>query len=662
MRASALSVCRGDVASTGYLSSVVITSSGASHVTTRVQDRLSRLRSIASSRGGACLEETYLGAKAPHRFRCSRGHEWSATTNNVTRGNWCQKCAGRDRAEANFERIKERIRREHPQATILSEEYKDKDTPIRIRCENGHIWNARPNVISRGNWCRQCSRQRIGASQRCSFAEFDRLVRSKGGTLLTPEVEYRGNKSRVEIRCAAGHQWEVTVGSVRQQDSWCPRCQRVVVTLEDVRRKANENGGTLIDTEYTNAQTQMHFDCGQGHRFALSWNKVQGGRWCPKCVGYIGEELCRMFLERLFRAEFPKQRPSWLRGTSERRLELDGYNESLGIAFEHHGDHKFRAGSRFARTEADVAHLQARMVEKATICARQGVVLVEIQQVGTAVTVDDLPREILAQLREDAVPIPTGADDLRVTYADVHRRDHAELDRLRQIAQSKGGVLLSTRYAGSASKLDLRCREGHEWAAFPGSLRKGHWCGACAGRRKGTIEEMHVLAADRGFLCLSDHYSGATAKLRWRCSDGHEWENSPSKIRNGQGCPTCSGRRVTIEDCRELAEERGGRCLSSEYVGATAPMRWRCRNGHEFELSRNRVTSGRWCQCEQPKRMRVTIDDCRRFAAEMGGECLSTEYVSAKASMRWRCQNGHEFERSRNAAMNGRWCRCTSEP
>ncbi len=565
----------------------------------RLSDGLLRLRSVASSRGGVCLEDRYLGAKANHRFRCRRGHEWSAAAHNVTRGNWCQKCAGRERAEANFETIKEKIRREHPQAKILSEEYKNKDTPIRILCENGHIWNARPNVISRGNWCRQCSRQSIGASQRCSFADFDRLVRSKGGTLLTKEAEFRGNKSRVEIRCAEGHRWNVSVASLRHQDSWCPRCQRVVVTLDDVRHKAKENGGTLVDTVYTNAQKPIHFVCGRGHRFALNWNKVQSGRWCQKCAGYIGEELCRLFLERLFRAEFPKQRPSWLRGTSKRSLELDGYNESLRIAFEHHGDHKFRAGTRFARTASDVARLQARMVEKEGICARQGVILVEIRQVGTVVRVDDLPLAILEQLRKHGVSTPAGADELRVTYGDVHRRDIAELDLFRQIAQSRGGELLSATYAGALQKLELRCREGHEWAALPGSLRKGHWCAACARRRKGTIEEMHTLAAERGFVCLSDQYAGAAAKLRWQCSYGHEWENSPSKIRSGQGCPTCSGRRLTIEDCHKLAGKKGGQCLSLDYVSARVPMRWRCRNGHEFDLSRNRVTSGRWCRCER---------------------------------------------------------------
>lgn len=563
----------------------------------RRQNALSRLKQIAKERGGRCLSEIYTTAKDLYRFRCREGHEWHAAANNITRANgtWCQKCAGRDRAEAHFARVQERIRRDHPLALLLSKTYVNKDTALRVQCERGHLWNGNPQVILRGGWCKRCAAKKNAAAQRCTFADFQRLVISKRGELLTGEDDFAGNSTRVRIRCEEGHEWSVTVASIRQQDSWCPWCAGVIVSLPQVKQKAIENGGRLLDVTYTNAQTPMRFECARGHEFRLPWNKVQSGRWCPKCSGYLGEELCRYFLEKAFRVEFHKQKPAWLIDASGRRLELDGYNEKLGVAFEHHGDQKFRAGTRFAPTGSEVAALKRRMREKARICDRNGVALIEVRQVGTVVPVDDLPRVIIDQLREKGVIVPRNASRIRVSMADVHRRGVRELDRYRAMVKAKGGELLSKVYSGSTVKLDLKCDKGHAWSALPGSISKGHWCAACAGRRKSSIEEMHALAAKRGWTCLSREYRRTNEKLEWRCAEGHMWENSPSKIKAGQGCPTCSGRRITIEDCRELARSLGGECLSTKYVDAHSPLLWRCRNGHEFERSRNRVTNGRWC-------------------------------------------------------------------
>ena len=39
-----------------------------------------------------------------------------------------------------------------------------------------------------------------------------------------------------------------------------------------------------------------------------------------------------------------------------------------------------------------------------------------------------------------------------------------------------------------------------------------------------TIEQMQALAKKRGGVCLSKRYDGTHTKLRWRCAEGHEWE------------------------------------------------------------------------------------------------------------------------------------------
>ncbi|WP_146116144.1 zinc-ribbon domain-containing protein [Paenibacillus sp. AR247] len=48
----------------------------------------------------------------------------------------------------------------------------------------------------------------------------------------------------------------------------------------------------------------------------------------------------------------------------------------------------------------------------------------------------------------------------------------------------------------------------------------------------------------KGRECLSDQYKDNKTNLRWKCSEGHEWEASPNNIKSkGHWCPKCSKNR-----------------------------------------------------------------------------------------------------------------------
>lgn len=54
--------------------------------------KMKNLRSIASSKGGACLSKNYVNSKEKLVWRCAKGHAWEATPASITRGTWCRKC------------------------------------------------------------------------------------------------------------------------------------------------------------------------------------------------------------------------------------------------------------------------------------------------------------------------------------------------------------------------------------------------------------------------------------------------------------------------------------------------------------------------------------------------------------------------------------------
>ena len=57
------------------------------------------------------------------------------------------------------------------------------------------------------------------------------------------------------------------------------------------------------------------------------------------------------------------------------------------------------------------------------------------------------------------------------------------------------------------------------------------------------IDQLHQIAEERGGKCLSDVCKNANTKLLWECAKGHHWEAMPNNIKRGTWCPSCAGNR-----------------------------------------------------------------------------------------------------------------------
>lgn len=176
------------------------------------------------------------------------------------------------------------------------------------------------------------------------------------------------------------------------------------------------------------------------------------------------------------------------------------------------------------------------------------------------------------------------------------------LEEIQSLAVARGGECLSTSYRGAHVHLQWRCAEGHEWKASPHHVRNsGQWCPECgrveaAKKRRSSIDCVLEVAAARGGECLSSEYVNTRTKMRWRCADGHEWEATPSNVKNGSWCSVCARvALLTIDKMHSLAASRGGECLSSQYVNNRTRLRWRCADGHEWEATPANVRKGTWC-------------------------------------------------------------------
>jgi hypothetical protein len=115
------------------------------------------------------------------------------------------------------------------------------------------------------------------------------------------------------------------------------------------------------------------------------------------------------------------------------------------------------------------------------------------------------------------------------------------LSRLQAAAQAKGGECLDEVYQGVSARYRFRCKAGHVWKTMGAKIVEGFWCPECnVERQRLGIEAMQAMARERGGRCLSEQYVNTRQRLQWECGHGHVWWTAAQGVRRGSWCPSCA--------------------------------------------------------------------------------------------------------------------------
>lgn len=291
----------------------------------------------------------------------------------------------------------------HMGGTCLSTSYQDCKTPLKFKCLNGHEWQAIPDSIARGSWCRKCSyiergnRNRELAKQKYKYKiqEFNQLVRSKGFELI--DTEYAGYKSRYTMKCSVGHTFSMRIDAVKNGHG-CKQCyfdSLKTLTIEDCRILAAQKGGTCLSDKYER-NIRLQWECSKGHRWKIQYNNIKQGSWCPRCKNKTEDDIRSVF-EKLLNKEFPQSYPRFLSLSRYRHLQLDGFNEELKLAFEYDGPHHFKKVV-YKGKPIDLEKQKERDRIKDELCEQNGVRLIRIKY-----TIKNKEAYIRKRLREIGV-------------------------------------------------------------------------------------------------------------------------------------------------------------------------------------------------------------------------------------------------------------------
>jgi len=334
---------------------------------------------------------------------------------------------------------------------------------------------------------------------------------------------------------------------------------------------------------------------------------IRLGTWCPECSTGLGERICRIFFEAIFNNKFPKYRPKWLINRDKNQMELDGYCRKLSLAFEHQGQQHSRR-IKYFHTEEDFVKRKSDDDEKDKLCKEHGITLICIPEIPSLLPISEVQEYILNKCIESGINnFPNDINSIRIDLKKAYLADsNNQFEQIKAIAKDKGGHCLSNQYLGSNTKLIFKCENDHIFELRPRHVKIGIWCPKCsreksAALRKSTLDEMKLLADSHDGKCLSKNYTNIQTKLKWQCKFGHVWESKPNNIQQGKWCPVCgrensnNKKKLSIDEMKTIAEERGGKCLSNLYVNSGTKLLWQCKEGHLWEATPSNVKSGNWC-------------------------------------------------------------------
>lgn len=116
--------------------------------------------------------------------------------------------------------------------------------------------------------------------------------------------------------------------------------------------------------------------------------------------------------------------------------------------------------------------------------------------------------------------------------------------------------------------------------------------------------------------------------------------------------------KYDLEWCQNYAISKGGVCLSTEYLGRTTRLQYKCSKGHIFEATPiAHIYKKSWCNQCSNRDVAHDLEFVQAFIESHGGKLLSNEYKNVRQKLKVVCDKGHQWNPTfQNLYHNKSWC------
>lgn len=187
--------------------------------------------------------------------------------------------------------------------------------------------------------------------------------------------------------------------------------------------------------------------------------------------------------------------------------------------------------------------------------------------------------------------------------SDDRQKNHLEMAK--KIAKERGGELISKEYINSAKKLQFRDKLNYHFMMSFNSLISGKWSPYEAKRVKEPeyhLRELRNIAEAKGGKLLSTEYKGAKNKLKFSDSKSRVFYMRSDMVKSGGWSPFEKGigfsNEYYINELKAIAKKRGGKLISTKYINSRTKLEFEDRNGEKFWATSHSIKKGIWSPFE----------------------------------------------------------------
>jgi hypothetical protein len=369
------------------------------------------------------------------------------------------------------------------------------------------------------------------------------------------------------------------------------------LTINDANEIAQKHKGECTSREYVNNHADLSWKCIHGHDFFKPLKRVKLGEWCPFCSG-----------------KYVALTPSELSKVAENRGGKYLSNKTLKVS--ENAEWECSNGHRWNALVNNVVNLDSwcpfcKNNTGEEIC----------RLIFQTLTNKEFPTKRPAWLRGAnqvrSMELDGFCEELKVAFEHQGKQHYEEgLSHF----QSEDVI------ARDVIKRNICKEHGIEVLEIP---QIGHY-----------IQIQDAINLIKGFLMKNN------CVIYGDISDDEIKENKFSLYDKN------------LFELNEIAQSRGGKCLSNTYLGHITPLKFQCKNNHIWLARPNDIKRGSWCSiCSGAGGKKKSIESLKTMFLSEGIECLSEAYSNSKGKYTWQCRNGHVFQ-SRYDSVNGRCPKC----
>ena len=324
------------------------------------------VKEYIDNEGYKLLSTEYKNNKTKLKIMCNKNHIFEMKFNSFKSGQRCPKCNGTQKL--TYEEVKEYINNEGYE--LLSTKYINNRTKLKIKCNEGHIFEMNfNNFKDSGARCPYCSN-----NAKYKYEEVKEYIESFGYELLSKE--YINNNTKLKIMCDKGHIYE-TCFKVFKKEFRCPYCSNnAKYTIEFVREYLKSFKYTLLSEEYINTNTHIKIMCPEGHIYEATFAEFKNhNRRCPICNASKGEKRIEEILKKLnikFKVQYRFENCKFYK-----TLPFDFYITDYNICIEYDGVQHYKVIDYFGGLDGFI-DTKIRDTIKDKYCEDNNIALIRI--------------------------------------------------------------------------------------------------------------------------------------------------------------------------------------------------------------------------------------------------------------------------------------------